>query len=76
MDGENNGKPLLKLMIWAENHLFLETPKHVFCDFLCVFSEALFSGALGLKKVARDLFEHTSWLKNFHVIGKIAWRKK
>jgi len=31
---------------------------------------------LGLKKVARDLFEHTSWLKNFHVIGKIAWRKK
>ena len=29
----NNGKSLLKLMIWGENHLFLETPKHVFCVF-------------------------------------------
>ena len=27
MDGENNGKPLLKWMIWGENPLFLETPR-------------------------------------------------
>ena len=26
MDGENKGKTLLKLMIWGENPLFLETP--------------------------------------------------
>ena len=26
MDGENNGKALLKWMIWGENPLFLETP--------------------------------------------------
>ena len=25
LDGENNGKPLLKWMIWGENPLFLET---------------------------------------------------
>ena len=38
MDGENNGKPLLKFVIWGEHPLFSETPIYIYiyCIYKCI----------------------------------------
>ena len=45
MDGENNGKPLLRWMIWGENPLFSETSIYavisIYYEFCIVFSRNL-----------------------------------